>query len=589
MKKQLLLVILLGCLHNLFGQYVAIKEIDQSGNIRILNKLREPIDVNSQLSIQINRNVLLNDVGQKISSNGDPKINALLEILRTYKGLIEKMKSSIDQYQEVFKRNSTLEQQKDAVRTVSKDALAILNIFPEDSESGKRLEQAFKENELKSRRKDVFEVILSFLIAEMHTQEGRLHELLKESGFYFQLAAWISTDQGTKPVHLEGFDTLTQGEFYSYERNRLYLSPAQLEEFKQLNAFFETLDRSNAFNRFSELLLDHLSKVIDIDSIQIRINDLREEIKDMESTAISQKDMLIKRLDTLVEKIKLLDQTLKNLKQKYFVADGIASAGSKLEVLYEFEQDLIGLKNQLEEIGKITKTIITPDDIKKLGEAAKNVEKSLELLTSDVTESLKRLEERSVKAYKMAIYGREINTAALEVSKKVYKLTLDKIPESTMLDLNFTGKREPGDLIVIRAMLWKGDGKSPIQTETHSFPMMNALAHLHMSVAYAFAKPVAKGKNFEGGPLVSILYKFKSHNLAYRNFLDIGIGLHSAAYDFNNDDTPEFAGGVITSVFKDYLQFGWGFNFNAKQGYWFTGLRIPIQSTPVSLVSTANQ
>lgn len=237
----------------------------------------------------------------------------------------------------------------------------------------------------------------------------------------------------------------------------------------------------------------------------------------------------------------------------------------------------------MKELKTLAETIVTQNDLKLLGVSATALSASINKLVTDLSTAGKNLTDYSRDAYQMALYGRKINAAALEISKNVRKVAVDNLPNGATLDLRNTGKREPGDLIVLKAMLWRGEDKAPVKTEIREFPMMNALAHVHMTVAYTFAKPVPKEANFKGGPLVSVLYKFKSHSLPYRNFFDPGIGLHAASYDFNNDDTPEFAGGIVASIFKDYLQFGWGFNFNDKKGYWFAGLRIPIPNSPVSM------
>ena len=58
--------------------------------------------------------------------------------------------------------------------------------------------------------------------------------------------------------------------------------------------------------------------------------------------------------------------------------------------------------------------------------------------------------------------------------------------------------------------------------------------------------------------------------------LDAGVGLHLAALDFDGDDSPELGVGGVLSVFRDYLQVGYGFDFSENRWYGFFGLGVPL-------------
>lgn len=49
-----------------------------------------------------------------------------------------------------------------------------------------------------------------------------------------------------------------------------------------------------------------------------------------------------------------------------------------------------------------------------------------------------------------------------------------------------------------------------------------------------------------------------------------------ATLDFNSDNNPEVGIGVVVSVFKDYLQVGYGRNIGIDKYYWFLGICLPF-------------
>ncbi len=583
MKKCLFITTLLFFLPKLFAQYINITEIDQSGHTRPLTKLRQTVDLNSQLAIEINKKAITDAANLGLAGKGSKRVDSLIEVLKLYKDYIEKIQITIEQYEQVFQAQQDVSVLKKALRDRALAGAAIVKLFPSDSRFQRRREEElpFVEGKGSNER---FRIIMRLLAEEMQYAEDGLRELRKEEGFYFQLAAWSVTNNGKNKIHLEGFDELPPGEFYEYERNQLYLTPDQLKELDSLTDFFEGMNKGNSFEKLTGVLVGCLAKEIDIESISKLLKDFQDRLNNTGTAEKAVKDNVTARLNTLTEKWKILRGSIENLKTKYTTNTGMASAASKTDVLRGFADDIQGLKKQIDDISDFALNILATDDVKKLGENGSSLSESLTKLGTDFSDAGKNLIDYSRDAYQIAVYGRKINTGSLEICKKVLRLALDKIPNTTTLDLLYTGKREQGDVIVLTAVLYKSNDKEPLKTETHNFPMINALGHVHMNVVYSYAKPVVRGSNFKGGPLVSTLYKFKNYNLAYRNFFDPGIGLFVASYDFNSDDTPEFAGGIVTSLFKDYLQLGWGFNFNANQGFWFAGVRIPIPSSPISLL-----
>lgn len=584
MKKLLLIATLSLFVTTLDAQLLRIQEVDQAGHIRTLGDRRQAVDINSQLEIKIHKDSLFSAVDYKLAQEGSEAVDSLIKTLKVYRRLIERMNTTIDAYEKVFKApgKPSLDDLKKALKDRADAVFEIMALFPEESEFNTRFNTALEEDEGNKGSNEDFRILIRVLSDEMQTADNTLAELRKAAGFYFKLAAWSATDRGITPIHLDGFDDIRPGQFYEYERNQLYLTKKQLKEMDDLTAYFEKTDKGKTFEKLSSVVVRILEKAVDVEGLTAQVKQTLDMVKNLDTPALGLRDSVVSRLNKVKSEWTSLTQDIEGLKDKYTAAGGVSGATTKTGVLRGFAADVSEVQAKLNDVSSFAKDITSMVGIDSLiGDGVKVVD-NVKQLAKDFSNAANNLVDYSRDAAHMALYGRKINTAAFKVSKKVRKLGIDQVPNSTMLDLNFTGKRKPGDVIVLKALLYKGTDKEPFMTEIRDFPMMNALAHVQMTVAYTFAKPLERDDNFKGGPLVSILYKFPSHNLGYRNFFDFGIGLHAASYDFNNDDTPEFAGGIVTSYFKDYLQLGLGYNFNDKASYWFAGLRIPIANSPVS-------
>ncbi|HZV68823.1 MAG TPA: hypothetical protein VFG10_04735 [Saprospiraceae bacterium] len=588
MKKYISLCMLIISVNVLHGQFLTLSESDESGKKRTLTEERQTIDINSKISIDIDRNKITDAFGQQLALDGSPVIDTILNTLKLYKTYLEKLSIEIQNYQALFDQGLAsvdVRQLDTALQERATAGLDIIDLFANNDHFNTRWEEELDKFP-GGTTNDQYRIILRLLAEEIEILNEDLETKLKEAGYFFQLAAWFTGSGGTSPVHIDGFDDLPPGEYYHFERNKLYLTQQQQDEFKGLQSFFEGMDRSQFFDKIINAIPGMLNNVIDEDSIQLQLDRLISAITNLTTTAQAEKAKVLTEAKQISNNFKLLVLDIKNDVAKYSSGNNPSNANSKTALLQNFMTDVNQVKNQIQTIEDEIKALVSGIDFQTLGAGVNSIKTDFNSLQSLLKRQASDLVERATEGIQIAIYGRKINTAALEISNQVLKLQLDNIPSNAVLDINNVGKREPGDLLVLKAMLWKGEEKNPVAVETRELVVMNALPHLEMGILYAFAKPVPAYSNFKGGPLVSLLYKFKSHSLPYRNFLDFGIGLHAASFDFNNDDTPEFAGGVVLSFLKDYAQFGWGFNFNSNRGYYFVGIRIPIPTSPISLTQS---
>jgi hypothetical protein len=174
---------------------------------------------------------------------------------------------------------------------------------------------------------------------------------------------------------------------------------------------------------------------------------------------------------------------------------------------------------------------------------------------------------------------RRINADILAFTDAVLRLDLDHVPESVEFRLRYSGERQDGDRLLVRALLGTAGDPSPLR-EDHELIMYRIQLHLETIIGLVFADPLGSSQvtgRFQAGPSYSILFKRGSRRSVARNrFLLIGAGLNVAALDFNHDDTPELGVGGVVSWLGDYLQAGIGYNVPRDRGYWFFGLRLPL-------------
>jgi len=61
----------------------------------------------------------------------------------------------------------------------------------------------------------------------------------------------------------------------------------------------------------------------------------------------------------------------------------------------------------------------------------------------------------------------------------------------------------------------------------------------------------------------------------YNNYLTPGLGLGYVFPDADLNGRTEFGAGIIGTLFRDFISFGWGWNFTIGRPYFFLGLTYP--------------
>ena len=388
---------------------------------------------------------------------------------------------------------------------------------------------------------------------------------------YVQMGAWIVTNEGTRAIKIPGFDDYEQGRRIEIPRNALSIDAKQTAQLQQYKSAFagHQLNIDQILNTCKQPYVDMLNEwVADVENTKTSITSLINNIKRSKL-----KNILPSTETVLDDRTQSYLNYITSLKNKYLQK----AAGGQLKNL------LADAKTDVKELAIETKNFLSIRDI-----LSGELRVGDPLLTQDLTQVIANVSKIEQRVYEAQSYvrnfatllpGTEVNLDAIEFSDKVYKLSVDKMPEEAEFNLLYSGQRKQGDMVVLKiAVGHTADAdKQPKDLETKTMRLLNVPPHLDMVVNYAFARPTRNFNDFlPNGPAYSVVFKFTSRSLFYRNFIDAGVGLNFATFDFNRDGNPEIAAGAAFSCFRDYLQGGVGFNFSRNTPYLHAGLRIPF-------------
>jgi len=388
---------------------------------------------------------------------------------------------------------------------------------------------------------------------------------------YVQMGAWIVTNEGTRAIKIPGFDDYEQGRRIEIPRNALSIDAKQTAQLQQYKSAFagHQLNIDQVLNTCKQPYVDMLNEwVADVENAKTSITSLISNIKRSKL-----KNILPSTETVLDDRTQSYLNYITSLKNKYLQK----AAGGQLKNL------LADAKTDVKELAIETKNFLSIRDI-----LSGELRVGDPLLTQDLTQVIANVSKIEQRVYEAQSYvrnfatllpGTEVNLDAIEFSDKVYKLSVDKMPEEAEFNLLYSGQRKQGDMVVLKIAVGHtaDTDKQPKDLETRTMRLLNVPPHLDMVVNYAFARPTRNFNDFlPNGPAYSVVFKFTSRSLFYRNFIDAGVGLNFATFDFNRDGNPEIAAGAAFSCFRDYLQGGVGFNFSRNTPYLHAGLRIPF-------------
>ncbi len=578
-------------------EILTIGEKDRDGNYRdkdnpgeikpefVNNRIS---DINSVLDIRINLDAVNRKVGEfyeeRLPVDLAKKISLVRIALEQRNQSLTRIEAIVKSYDyNLFKIDiQAYDRYISSLAAEAQALLAIINIDPRIKE------EYFKAASTEDRYTAVY-IAAAKVLPDL---EDEFRRFARESGIYIQFGGWLVTKHQNVPIHLEGFDDIAPQTPYEVDRWQFIPTDDQIKELEQL----QELAKKN--------------RDLGLSILKITAQNQLEALKALGNMKLQQ---LAEKLDTeLVQVLTRFGQSIEPelraaLDSIKALPPAVKGFAGELEARLKYYENIIIVKDiDVEEFlshAQSDVNFITRDEgpallkrIESAGKQIKALEPRVRAMADSTVIILKKLEEdfaseyRSIKAFagKKAseiIYGVELDMAALEFGEEVYKLTLTDLAESTELDLVNTGIRTDGDRLVLKMTVSDKNAVQARTLETREIYLFRVLPHVITTVGVVFADPLAQTAiqtQFQMAPSCNFLFKglgdqkCRRKSVAYNRLFDWGLGLHLSAPDFDKDDVPEIAAGVVVSTLHDYLQCGFAFNVFTGDPYWFFGLRFPV-------------
>jgi hypothetical protein len=552
-------------------------------------RLSEAVDINSTLEIRIDKAALRARLAKDHPELPAKEIETIAKIQSWAAAALE----ALPQMRQALANWSDPEKRSAAAAAIARVAGPMKSILAEamktelGPEIDARLESATAAGVAISAA-DQYAIVLEVASAYVNRRLLEVDRRIAENRIYLQLGAWTrsAAGGGSTPIHLAGFDTLPEQEFFEVERWRL---KALLSE--ENRARFEAAQKAandikSGAKDIASLVRESLPEALITGIAEQRacIEDLDDPLRDLRESASAQLTKLRSTTDEARKAVREYRDYIRGLESRYravrtaTVFDLPALYSSVRSDANELERRTTALTGRLEGLAGQLQGVLAALASEEQ-EAAKQLAAKARQCKQGISDQLRTL--RSMAG--LLVNTGEIVEASLEYSDKVLRHDIGSLPDRATLDLRQTGRRQAGDILIVR-LGSAGAERSGQVMEQRSVKMHEILTHADVAVSLIFANPRKETQlksEFQPAPSYSILLKRGRRDSNFWNeLLKPGIGLNIAALDFNSDQSLEVGVGLTVSVFSDYLQVGYGYNLNFGSGYWFLGLKLPLPNQP---------
>lgn len=542
---------------------------------------RKNVDINSQLIFQLNKSELL----KKISSSSDTSslpsdVDKLLHILTT---ALQKKQQWMDGFIQAVRAYEAGNKTETSAFISAQQQIAgeIQTVLKSDE----KLLTYFEEQPV--------EAILNVWLALTNALSRRINEVEQElltspkySDVRVQMGGWLIHNNENSPLHFDGLDTNPLGEFYEVERWRFTPTKEQIEKFEELQKLAKEDELKEA--NFVDIIKSKYVSAL-IDELKERINTKLNEFKTKADSIVASIGAGAVKTDIqeIIEKSKAFINLAKT-KIDFYTNLKSDPSFSLTKLVTTLTTDISEFNKAKEEIRKLLERFRT--DLVAASQAIRNIVAGANLpsLGDDLISMFKTGFLEGLKGLGV-LNANQINDMALEFSDKVLSLSLKDIPEEPATDLRYSGFRVPGDKVVVRLVIKRGEAGEQIFQETRDVTLYRILPHIETTVGVIFAHPLSETnieKDFQMAPYYNALFKGifsgrkgqeKKRDHTLRNtILETSFGLHVSTPDFDKDDVPELGFGIVMSTLRDYLQLGAAYNIFHGTPYLFFGVRLPI-------------
>lgn len=526
------------------------------------------VDINSKLRIEPNPEAIraraLELAGKaQLDRELRDKISRIERVLREQERLVFYIRQAIETPQR--QPDSLLMLLRATMRDIGADTLlrARYNQYSREYTDRLRADPSLRE------REDRFLYILGRYSETLDSLRGELRTLEKTARVRFSLRAFRKDRSGGMRLHIENFDLFEQGQFYEVENWALMINPEQLQQLQNLQSLASSLNQGSekALQDFRDKLFQMLPALACLEQFPTELRLASETIPADVRTILDRSwNDARQQLDLLRNELTTLSLTA----DAYDVKARWAALRFHADSLYHST------------LGNLMALPQTNAHVRNLLQCAEQTRTDIERI------------DRFIRAFPET-YLRKVYLACDELANEVLNFDLAQIPETGLLDLAYTGRREEGDELIIQALLVpEGDTATRrrytvIEERTAVMivagPRAVPRVGLMMANPYTLQQPDAA--QFRFTPSAALLVKFGSRRSHFYNrFLDPGIGIVTASPDFSLDGIPEFGAGLAATLFRDIASAGWCWNFGLNKPFYFLGINLPF-NLPGMPVGTA--
>lgn len=562
-------------------------EVDAGGKKVLMTEGQRIVDPNSEIHISINRKKLSALIAARVPEDSalTARLSKFRDALQSEQQYIKTLGVAIDLYNKSSDKSDTAWQRKMAnlgpivyMLIEDEEANAIYNVLPDIAN-----ENPITGDYLKIFR--AFSILVDRIEAEMLEQN-------KKKGYYVRLGAWLQDKNNAVPIHIDGFDSYTPNSPYTVEQFNIVLSD---EQQKLLTEIANLADKAN-----KEGLAEAMKTMVSMNGIIRAIASLPsyQKAKEVETAlsglvAVSQQEaeafrQSLERIKTKLVVYKVyMDAKLEKYKNQ--VPD--QNPGNALLQINADVREMLDRTNQLVTVLK-TETAALQSQILTAGVAiraqAQMVVQQVDAFGDSLKTDIQVASDRVREAAGLFSGANDFRSNAYDFTEKVNKLTLDKIPDRALINLEFAGKRDVGDKLVIK-FSYGNENQQEHVLYSGNYHLYFCTPYVRTAVGFLFVDPAPLFKKednkslFYYAPSYSILLKglFLSsektrRKLSYHKIYSPGVGINIATLDFNSDGSMEIGVGGVVTIFNDFIQLGYGVNTYDGKGYSFFGFKIPI-------------
>ncbi|MEM7306052.1 MAG: hypothetical protein AAF682_05245 [Planctomycetota bacterium] len=573
------------------GPILSLVEHDEDGGRTALNRTHRFVDVNSRFDLKVSRQAVEAQLIARETSLDPDAIEALLAAQEAARDGLQGLAplAAAAEAWAADPQGAQAELQQ-ALQAIALPALSLLDEIDRPQSLLRPVADGFNaalETGPARGPIDQYRLLFELVDTLVGSYRAVLDRDLADAAFGILLEARMTRDGAWRNVHLDGFDTYPTEERFRVERWRIAPTPEEEAKLEQMAALADSLNAG-------ETSLGSLARR----TLRAYVDGIVKQAEECMDRAERDLDALRGRAEayleaerTQIDELLRLARRLRDDLRRLFDHYGSGSAGADPSgVLAALQGDLARVSGMLFELGTGLSVWADRSRFEAAGHSvATDVLAILDglgacgaKLTGDVRARLRELTDLigltdglETTIQTIGAYG-----------DKVLRHTLDDLPPSTQLDLIDTGQRSPGDALVFRIGFVKVDPETseaqgtPTTLEQHQFELEQILVHFESAVTLGFADPNGRAEvnsTWQVVPAYSLLLKRGSRQSGYHNrLLDPGYGLHMSALDFDGDDTPELGVGVVLSLFRDYLQAGYGYNLSEDRWYGFFGIGVPL-------------